>query len=723
MYSKEFLKKLFEYPNQTTFARIISLDWQEHPMEELSGEITDGGTINIDGASSVRRSCSLSFITDKKEITDVYWSVKTKFRLEIGLRNNIDKNLPDIIWFPQGVYCITSFSYTLSTNSATVSLSGQDKMSLLNGSLGGKLVHQTDFGTIEEQIKQKDDSDPYITLKKIPIKNIIHNTLVQYAGERPENIVINDLDEYGYNLEKYVGTEESPLYYFQYTDGSERIINATFNGNMEVTVVGEGSLVKLSEITNYKRLAPLLEDDDIDFNATKVTLHEDSENEYYVIKIDSMETAGWRPTELVYGQDLILNVGEPLTNVFDKLVAQLGEFEYFYDIDGRFVFQKKKNYLQELLSPISKDGSITPIMDISQFAWEFDSLDGFTNVSSAVTINNKIYNDFGIWGAKQGVTGGSIPIHGRFAIDTKPTEYHSIHYRRAVEGDLEKNFDFYIKNQTTGFKYVLMPKPESLTDDQEYYVEDDTIVYTTENYDWRELIYQMAIDFFQHNEDVNFGYRLMAINPFMTSSKTGYEQYYADIQGFWRQIYNPNPDEEEKDKFNEKTHWSHVAEDNPENLIFWFDFLEPAGELKNVSVPVIGSRSFGENKSDYMSIYNRNTPGALIVNYADELQPIGQMLQDHSPIYIYDDMEDLFAKAAQGVSIVERANQLLQEACAQQSLTITSVPVYNLEPNVRIQVSGDEVFSGEYVVTRLSLPLSYNGTMQITAQQVVKELF
>jgi len=35
---------------------------------------------------------------------------------------------------------------------------------------------------------------------------------------------------------------------------------------------------------------------------------------------------------------LIAKVGESLTSVLDKLVKMLGEYEYFYDTDGRFVF-------------------------------------------------------------------------------------------------------------------------------------------------------------------------------------------------------------------------------------------------------------------------------------------------------------------------------------------------------------------------------------------------
>jgi len=43
-------------------------------------------------------------------INDFYWGLKNKFRLEVGLTNKIDSNYPDIIWFPQGLYVITSFS-------------------------------------------------------------------------------------------------------------------------------------------------------------------------------------------------------------------------------------------------------------------------------------------------------------------------------------------------------------------------------------------------------------------------------------------------------------------------------------------------------------------------------------------------------------------------------------------------------------------------------------
>jgi hypothetical protein len=58
-----------------------------------------GGSVNIDGDSAVRRTCSLSLFTENTDLTEYYWTLKTKFKLEIGIENNIDPKYPDIIWF------------------------------------------------------------------------------------------------------------------------------------------------------------------------------------------------------------------------------------------------------------------------------------------------------------------------------------------------------------------------------------------------------------------------------------------------------------------------------------------------------------------------------------------------------------------------------------------------------------------------------------------------
>ena len=68
----EFLNKLDNQETKTIYARITSLTWQENPIESIEGRVVSG-SINIDGTSAVRRTCSLSLVADAAlDINDYY---------------------------------------------------------------------------------------------------------------------------------------------------------------------------------------------------------------------------------------------------------------------------------------------------------------------------------------------------------------------------------------------------------------------------------------------------------------------------------------------------------------------------------------------------------------------------------------------------------------------------------------------------------------------------
>jgi hypothetical protein len=121
LYDKEFLKQLDNLKNKTIFARITALTFQEHPIETIEGRVTQG-SINIDGSSAVRRTCSLTMVAQNFNYNDYYWGLNTKFKLEVGVENTIDASYPRIIWFPQGIYLITSFNTSRSTNNFSISI-------------------------------------------------------------------------------------------------------------------------------------------------------------------------------------------------------------------------------------------------------------------------------------------------------------------------------------------------------------------------------------------------------------------------------------------------------------------------------------------------------------------------------------------------------------------------------------------------------------------------
>ena len=61
--------------------------------------------------------------------------------------------------------------------------------------------------------------------------------------------------------------------------------------------------------------------------------------------------------------------------------------------------------------------------------------------------------------------------------------------------------------------------------------------------DWRELIYQMAKDYYAHSQEEDFHARLKEFNPILCADgSTGYERYYTELYSFWRDIYNTEPE-------------------------------------------------------------------------------------------------------------------------------------------------------------------------------------
>lgn len=817
------LNELLKNNSRTVYARITALTQDEFPVEYIEGKVS-GGSVNVDGQSAVRRTCSITLIANDLNINDYYWGLKTKFKLEVGLKDN-----DEITWFKQGMFIITSFNVSLGTANYTVNINGKDKMCLLNGDLGGTLPHITDFG-----VEENYDSETNITTyTNVPIRRIIRESVQNFGNELVSNIIINDIEDAGLDLLEYRGN--IPLFLLRDLN-SNIFTNMTINEKQPCFYKDGENWVRstFSNIPVYDNLIYL--DAGVDNEATEVKLTENGRS-ITVAKFEYGSVPGYRLTDLIYAGDLIANVGETLTSVLDKIKNMLGNYEYFYNLDGKFVFQKKRNYVQIPFVNNEKGDTLPIGEDVPM--WDFTNGELITAFQNTPNLTN-LRNDFAVWGKKKTTAGSELDIHMRYAIDEKPTSYYS------------------------------------LLDDK---------LYTTDDWDWRELIYKMALDYRRFYHDDDFLYRLAAKNPQYPTGRTGYEQYYVDMEGFWRQLYNPNPEAKYKEildlaaikedsltirkgyKLAEKgdliykdcfvlsdnkeimpfkytcsitageTYWyksyskysSHLVKDdkdtffksfsiddiyikrgeayqklvekafedysgalyikdtsyqawrdipvelqqvykkngewqeeltytktnvygasigtslpelvlffekyydygedywlkmvheNPENLLFWFDFLDAQeSELGKYSVKAVGVRSKAINDNDVKSIYYREIPNVIFQS--------GEQTYEYRPGYVYiqlqNTMENLFTVSSKGKSAKERIEELLySNGCCTESINITTIPVYHLEPNSYIQVFDQKSgINGEYIVNKITVPLTYNGTMTIQATKVITEL-
>ena len=742
---KDFLLKLDQQKERENFARIISLDFDENPLEQIEGRVT-GGSVNIDGTSAVRRSCSLSMVAENLDINNFYWGVKNKFKLEIGLSNKIDSNYPDIIWFPLGTYVITSFSTSYTTNNYTISISGKDKMCLLNGEIGGSLPSQVDFGYEEYW----DKTNNIITKTPVPIKTIIREAVHTYGNEPFSNIVINDLEDSGLELMEYRGND--PMYVF-YKISQQQYDNFTINGNGECKIKDSGIICPISKIEenggHYDKRMNLAQDlTEIVEEASIVNFRlgdsEEYDSEDYTIsKVEFGDTPGYKITDLIYAGELIGNVGETITSILDKIKNMLGEFEYFYDLDGRFIFQRKKTYVNTTWNNIvsSKDEEYTnTASQSSSVIYNFEDNNLITAFSNTPTLNN-LKNDYSIWGNRKTASGTELPIHYRCAIDRKPIYYKTFNNKIFVATKEFYNL-IYEKVKRELYEEIMEaaqnfePIPQGSSFDEVIdVILKERLKNTLFLVDWREIIYQMALDFYQygHNDDysVNIIRNNMKIYEdsdgcYYPTGRTGYEQYYADLQGFWRQLYDLNPTNKE-DYFLEgdNIYWNKNVQNLPELLNFWFDFIdENNSELGKYSVKSIGDRAKSVNDSDVTAIYFREVPN-IIFTTADEY--VNSEVKDKTgyiPVLITSGMESLFSISAQGKSAKDAFDELLYNySYCVENISLTSLPIYYLYPNSRIKVIDKNTnINGEYLVSKITLPLTYNGTMNITATKAPERL-
>ena len=929
-----FLRELDSYRNRIIYARITSLTLDAYPIERIEGVVSDG-SITIDGTSAVRRVCSLTMTTKNVNLNNVYWGVSSRVKIEVGLAKNFEasitdiqatnlvekyKDYPDIIWFPLGVYLLTDFKTSQQVNNYVITLTGKDKMCLLNGDIGGVFNAETDLG--QEQVEQEDGSYKKI-YRSIPyiIKEMIH----QYAQEPFHNIVIKDIDDLA--LEVLKNNSGHDIYLAKDIETQEviEVINSEPEEG-EYTpqdYVDYDDVTKIIDFTNLTNFifdyavdeddTSLIDEDQYD-RATKLKKVVRNDNGKIIdsttctiIQIRDGEDIGYQHRELTYPKDLIAGIGETVTSVLDKIVQQFGDYEYFYNIEGQFVFQAKQVYINSLwhnIIKVDKETYVEPSSVAKKVQYSFEG-SALTTAYQNTPNLGKVKNDYTVWGKKH-MSNYDIPIHMRYAIDLKP------YYYKAFNGVIyiTKEFEDVVDNGlNTGAEYREHPLPEYLTDKrswwhiidwQNYYASvtedvptgpmmdyqavtnkgftgdlvfengnpndklivrfkyppqdpndyEEFVVYmrpspvfifdvqssgTYNQYpvrwvgwnnpehkhnsqlqgilgtafqhrlgscghkydqfvrwavndgydsyvyqptivdkssivheenlladivvcDWREIIYQMAKDFYQYNHDDDYYYKLRLNNYapnldiiLYQNGHTGYEQYYLDIYGFWRQLYippdlgydwhiNPLKLSTTADDYNEEG-WNKKIYDDPSELLFWFDFFDAESiGLGQFSVPAIGDRPKVINNDAVRAIIYKDIPDVIFIKGSDYLsyEEDGKLFDgykymkitnddDTETSFIYDYMEALhpkFVLSSRSITAQEQIDDLLYNfGYCNENITITSVPIYYLEPNTIISAKDEQrVVNGYYILNKMTIPLKYNGTMQITAIRVPERI-
>ena len=627
------LEKLVNEKIQTTYAKIITYSFDEKPLSSIEGRVS-GGSIQANGASAVRRTLSLSMIA-KPEIANIEnldneIAINKKVKVYIG---RLVEN--EIMWFNCGFYVISSASVNQSTSGWTISISGKDKMALLDGTAGGTLPTAVTFHEIFEDLGDGNYKIDYPTIYQIIQEAVNH------YGEIPlHDIIINDLEKVAKVLIKYIGGK--PIYFAE----------------------------------NYASFAY-------------------AEDAVHTQKYTYGQDVGYEFTAFTYPGELVLAAGATVVNLLEKICQILGNYEYFFDLDGRFIFQEKKNYLNTV-SPIVY---LVPQDYIQSYSTEatYEIKDSDTLVSLTRSPRYEdIKNDFVVWGKNA----SGVDIHYRLVIDEKPVLNKCKKYMWSVVNDMGDVINYLYTDTNT--------KPAEAKE-----------LVASPCEEWREEIYRNALE------------RQSQVQPT--------EHYDAEMLAFWRLLYNPDNKDWVYADYPEYNHWNPNVREDPASLVFWIDFIDTTSEVGKYAVSQIGRRMKVVNNDNIKILFTKQIPPIVFIpdyqevadlleieytNAEDAAEKVREYCAANETNYFFKlspQVESSFVNSSTGVSAFDEIRNLLyQYLVYNTTISISCLPRYWYEPNNMIYLENRENgIQGNYVITQYSLPLTYNGTMSITMTQAL----
>lgn len=631
-YPVSFLEEVFEHQLRVVHTKIQLLSWDEIVLQEITG-IVRSGSYTADGTSSSRRNLNLTFSVKDREgkFVQEYLTPDKKIKLFIGLENMTDKYPEeDIIWFNMGIFILTEPSFAHGVQEMIVSFSAQDKMSLMNGVIGGALPAPYSF---VERINGKNKSFSW--------RDIFMSAATVIGNENPARVVVDSVPDYIYDysqVKDISGLHED----FIFIDAppsleGERIVVEAYDPSMAETDLKKKVLFskgdKLNKLRKFSPPDPIIGDNN---------------------------------TQEAYQK----NVGEPITAIFQDIVEALSNtHEYFYTREGDLMLQPIQNFVNTAFSPTEDEelGYFAYELDMEDFAPNYLGLPFTYNFADKETVvkyaNNSSFinlkNDFVLTSEQ---TGAILEI----AIDHKPSIREITDWFIAINKDYNmdspemkflqkdgvKRAPYNPKTNTVPFEYKEASggqKPRYVDvplDRIPWQIGWGLKAYFIRNIfgggsqreipRWGKECESMIFKYVADKEREKLIPNMGIFNPSRVFDGSPWLAGYPTITGA-----NTEDDAEELDKENplftakgDSTFWS-----------YFLDIIPTESKLGRFSIEMLGRRTVGTSSKMATTMFREN-PRNLIVMTETEVQDFGgdvikQDLRDRKvPYVIIRDMQD-----------------------------------------------------------------------------------
>ena len=736
----DFLRELDNQNNRFYQVKIEVLNKDETPIKCIEGRVLPGSSINIDGSSSMRRTCSISLVAEDEEnnLTDVdnLLSINKKIRIFEGIKNDINETYEDIIWFPLGIFVIIQPSISHSAGGCTISLSCKDKMCLLNGECGGNLPTSVTFHAYDQIIGEikcgSSTPEQYVASRGLEPKDYIIYTFT--TKENNQDVEKCQTWTKGFGQSKILDDKDRSL---RSQIGTRVEVKQTFYDIIQTLVCNYGGealeRIFINDVPlEIKQLVRQTGNNTLYYKAStsQYTLDSGMVDDNQQKEFNYNEDVGYVYTPFTYADlgggngQLISNIGDNVCTILDKIKNNLGNFEYFYDVNGNFVFQEIKNYLNNSYDPkedaaqrldnndrsvIDVTGQGLCILDEVNYPVDFyhntKSIYTFEEGSGLITSysNSPNYNN----------------LKNDFHIQGKASDNYAIHYHLVIKAKPVKNIIVYNTNgQIDHYEYptynvvFLEDDKGNLTGGLRLATSNDSdsslVKYTPQDQRAELYLQGLEIQAQQGRPDV-------------------YQQELLDL---FDSIYDFSAK-----VFDDEGNFLHYGKfktdmvKNPNDLKYFIDYLEPVDELFDCSIDTIGQKIYSYQKDNIKKLYDMEVPDRILIDISsspEEQEEIIERCIYQGQLYsnVNSNIYSKLAIGTMGYTAQEVSRDLLyQYTDYAESITIQSIPIYYLEPNTRITVNDQKSgIHGDYIIKNISLPLDAGGAMSISATHAYERI-
>lgn len=715
----DILRLIAEQQQQTHYARISvvgelnsnKVNWYDEPIE-IDGLLT-GGNLSYSGSSSVRRTGSLSMIALDDVVfnsvqgnyhltsTDNIVSINKIIKVEIGLaiteriklyvldvlqsfkdENAVSVNedqvledlalvlreeamSEDIIWQKLGVYVITDASVTRSLSGWNITLNIQDQMALLNGTCGGTISNS-------------------VTHSPIYVESVV-NGKIETSTDYPLYTTL--ISEF---LEEFTGLSESDIYVWKDENSPEpeenhkaiiKIESNTKSSQVIKNIVSwKGAEdAYLTEIANINV--------GIETEPTYIPVYSvETLNSGATTALSYGDSIGYQYLDFTYptGKELTSAIGETVTSILDKIKNKLGNYEYFYDVNGIFHFQEIDNGILQGSFEINIGEAIEDsylAVNTGTIVYSFDTDDLIVSYTNNPQYRN-VKNDFTVWGEKADT---NTAIRYRLIVDKIP-EFPDTDYQVALRED--------------SFGVLRAYNTEN---------EEEKVTIPVLGSDWRRHYYFQQVLSTATGDDNPYGLELQQELPKIMNIQTG--KYYATLEEGEKAETTP--------KLNDMEYYIDIIDPS----VFTDETVKKVYE--DLTVSKIGRRTWAQQVDGVNCIFSPIFPELVYI-------PLGQentaelrskaITEQTSFVQVSPDFNKNISIGSAQYSAFDAIRTELNNMLGYcNTITLQTMPLYFLEPNTLIQVKDEKSdIDGVYQINSIVVSLTYNGTMTIAASKVLK---